>query len=361
MSNCSTTLTVGMDLGDKKHMIAIVDGAGNLVDKTSCSNTADGVKKFFSHFLEPLNVTVVMESGTHSPWLSRLIESLGFKVLVGNARKLRAIWQSDVKDDSRDCEMLARIGRVDPSLLYPIHHRGKEAQADLSTLRARDALVSARTSLIGTCRGLVKSWGARLPKCSADSFGTAVVEDIPDELVPAILPLTEQISEMTQHIKNYNYQLAQTTAQKYPEARLLTQVSGVGPIVSLAFILTVEDAHRFDKNRMIGPFLGLTPKRDQSGETDKALPITKAGDEFVRRLLAQSAQYILGHHGPDCDLRKHGQKIAQKGGKAGKKKAVTAVSRKLAVLLLHLWKTGDVYDPFYKQTAKQNKKARKAA
>lgn len=361
MSNCSTTLTIGMDIGDKKHWIATVDGSGDLIDKTTCSNTAESVKKFFARFPEPQNVTVVMEAGTHSPWLSRLIEDMGFEVLVANARKVRAIWQSDVKDDSRDCEMLARIGRFDRQLLHPIHHRGKEAQAALSILRARDALVSARTALIGTCRGLVKSWGGRLPKCSADSFGTAVVEDIPDELLPAILPLVEQVGHMTQRIKNYNYHLTRITEEHYPEARLLTQVSGVGPIVSLAFILTVENPHRFDKNRMIGPFLGLTPKRDQSGETDKALPITKAGDEFVRRLLAQSAQYILGHHGPDCDLRRHGQKIAQKGGKAGKKKAVTAVSRKLAVLLLHLWKTGDVYDPFYKQTAKQNNKARKAA
>jgi transposase len=349
-----------MDLGDKTHWLATIDGSGDLIDKTTCSNTAESVKTFFARFPEPQRVTVVMEAGTHSPWLSRHIEDLGCEVLVANARKVRAIWQSDVKDDSRDCEMLARIGRFDQRLLHPIRHRGKAAQAALSILRTRDALVSARTSLISTCRGLVKSWGARLPKCSADSFSAAVVEDIPDELVPAVLPLVEQIGEMTQRIKNYNFLLRQITEKHYPEAHLLAQVSGVGPICSLAFVLTVEDPHRFERNRSIGAFLGLTPRRDQSGDTDKALPITKAGDGFVRRLLAQSAQYILGPHGPDCDLRRHGLKIAQKG-KAGKKKAVTAVSRKLAVLLLHLWKTGDVYDPFHKQTVKQHGKARKAA
>ena len=355
MDNYNATFTVGIDIGDKKHWLAVLDHSGNLLDKTVCANTAAAVKKFFSRFKNPAGVMVVMETGTHSPWLSRHIEGLGFRVCVANARKVRAIWQSDVKDDSRDCEMLARLGRFDMKLLYPIHHRGEKAQAALSILRARDVLVSARTSLIGTCRGLVKSWGARLPKCSADSFANTVIDDIPDELGSALLPLVDQIGKMTQGIKNYNYRLNKIAEEQYPEAQLLMQPAGVGPITSLAFILTIEDPNRFQNNRAIGPFLGVTPKRDQSGETDKALPITKAGDAFLRRLLSQSAQFILGPFGPDCDLRRHGLKIAQKGGKAAKKKAVTAVSRKLAVLLLHLWKTGDVYDPFHKQSMKKAK------
>ncbi len=357
MNQFSTELTVGMDLGDKQHWIAIFDESGSVTEKTTCANTAKHVQNFFRRFTTPSQVTIGMESGTHSPWLSRLLEEMGFRVLVGNARKLRAIWQSDVKDDSHDCEMLGRIARFDPSLLYPIHHRGERAQAALSILRARNALVSTRTLLINTCRGLVKSWGSRLPKCSADAFANIVLDSLPDELIPALLPLVEQIGEMTQRLKNYDYHLTRITGHQYPEASLLTQVSGVGPIVSLAFILTIEDPRRFKNNRSVGSFLGLTPRRDQSGQTDKALPITKAGDEFLRRLLSQSANYILGPLGPDCDLRRHGQKIAQKGGKAGKKKAVTAVSRKLAILLLHLWKTGAVYDPFYKQSMKSRRAA----
>jgi len=355
MDNYSTKLTIGMDLGDKKHWIAILDESGNLTEKTTCVNTAECIQNFFRRFDTPSQITIGMESGTHSPWLSRLLEKMGFRVLIGNARKLRAIWQSDVKDDGRDSIMLARIARFDPSLMHPIYHRGEKAQADLAILRARDALVSARTSLINTCRGLVKSWGSRLPSCSADAFAKVVPGSVPEELEMAVMPLVKQIGDLTQRIKAYDRRLAEISSREYPETAILTQVTGVGPVTSLAFVLTVENPERFTKNRSIGPFLGLTPKRDQSGETDKDLPITKAGDEFVRRLLAQSAQFILGPFGPDCELRRHGERIRQKGGKASNKKAVTAVSRKLAVLLLHLWKTGDNYDPFHRQTIKNKK------
>lgn len=355
MDNYSTKFTVGMDLGDKHHKITILDGQGNVSEKNTCINTAKHVQDFFRRFSTPSEVTVGMESGTHSPWLSRLLEEMGFRILVGNARKLRAIWQSDVKDDSRDSIMLARIARFDPSLLYPIHHRGKKAQAHLAVLRARDALVSGRTALINTCRGLVKSWGSRLPLCSADAFAKTVIDSVPEELHMAVMPVIKQIGEMTQRIRAYDKRLEEISSREYPETAILSQIQGVGPVTSLAFVLTVEDPQRFTKNRSIGPFLGLTPKRDQSGETDKELPITKAGDEFLRRLLTNSAQFILGPFGPDCDLRRHGERILRKGGKASKKKAVTAVSRKLAVRLMHLWKTGETYEPFHKQTKKQKK------
>ena len=138
----------------------------------------------------------------------------------------------------------------------------------------------------------------------------------------------------------------------YPETLTLREITGVGPVTALAYVLTLEDPTRFNKSRDVGPYLGLTPKRDQSGKTDKALSISKAGNTYLRRLLVGSAHYILGPFGPDCDLRRYGTRIASRGGKAAKRKAVVAVARKLAVLMHQLWKNKATYDPFYKNCLK---------
>ncbi len=134
---------------------------------------------------------------------------------------------------------------------------------------------------------------------------------------------------------------------KYPEAKLLQQVNGVGPITALAFVLTLESPHRLRSNRDVGPFLGLVPKKDSSGDMDKELSITKAGNKYLRRLLVGCAQYILGHFGEDCDLRRFGERIIERSPtKSNKRKAVVATARKLAVLLHSIWLNGSEYKPF---------------
>ncbi len=123
-------------------------------------------------------------------------------------------------------------------------------------------------------------------------------------------------------------------------------------MTALSFVLVLEDSGRIENSRSVGPFLGLTPKRDQSGQTDKQLRITKAGNAYLRRLLVQCAQYILGEFGPDCDLRRFGLKLAERGGKNAKRRAVVAVARKLAVVMHHLWKVGGDYDPLHQRNRK---------
>jgi len=357
----NTFRTIGMDQGDKKHVLCVLNEDGEVVLRTTVRNRVDCLAKFFDQFDEPARVLVVMESGTHSPWISHLLSGWGFEVMVGNARKLRAIYQSDRKNDDRDAEMLARIGRFDPGLLYPIQHRSMSAQADLSIIRARDAIVRCRTDLINCARGLVKSNGGRLPSCSSDAFASKAADHVPPELAPAINPLLSQISSMTAEIRRYDRCIERLCEHAYPETAVLRQISGVGCLTSLAFVLTLEDPTRFPKNRAVGAFLGLTPKQDQSGDTDKALPISKAGDAYMRRLLSQSSNYILGAFGPDCDLRRFGERIFARGGKAAKRRAVTAVSRKLSVLLLHLWKTQEDYEPFHRQLKNTTETAKQAA
>lgn len=347
-------ITVGMDMGDKKHSVCILDADGEVKKRIRIANTAMAIGKTFG---ELPSCRVALEAGTCSGWISRLLEGMGHEVLVGNPRKLRVIWDSDEKDDDRDAEMLARIARFDPHLLYPIHHRGQEAQTDLAVIKARDILIKARTTLIAHARGTVKTLGQRIPPCSAEAFHHRLLEQMPAELMPALEPLMKSIEELTIRIRHYDKVIDKMGSEKYPETESIRAISGVGPITALAFILTLEEHLRFNKSRDVGPYLGLVPKRDKSGQVDKQLGITKAGNDYLRRLLVGSAQYILGPFGPDCDLRRFGLKLAARGGKNAKRRAVVAVARKLAVMMHHLWKSGDKYEPLHQQKYKQKKAA----
>lgn len=341
--------TVGMDMGDKNHNVCVLDAQGQVVTRSEVANTSQGIRKQFAK-LEPCRVA--MEAGTHSGWVSRILEELGHEVLVGNPRKLRAIWESDKKDDTRDAEMLARIARFDPQLLYPIHHRGKETHCDLAVIKGRDMLVKLRAALVTHARGTVKALGQRISPCSAECFHLRLNEEMPAELRPALEPVMKSIEELTVRIRHYNKLIETMGAKEYPQTEGLRAISGVGPVTALAFVLTLEESARFAKSRDVGSFLGLTPRRDQSGQSDKQLRITKAGDAYLRRLLVGSAQYILGAFGPDCDLRRFGLKLSERGGKNGKRRAVVAVARKLAVLMHRLWASGATYDPLHQQNRK---------
>lgn len=335
-------MAIGVDLGDKYSQVCVLDEAGAVVEEARIATTQRAFERYFAR-REPSRVAI--EAGTHSPWVSRLLGQLGHTCIVANPRKLRLIYENDSKNDRVDAEYLARLTRVDPKLLSPIHHRSAGAQVDLQALRARDALVRARTLLVNTVRGSVKPFGHRLPKCSAEAFPSKVAPHIPKELWPALSPLLDTIGEMTAKIRRFDKQLEAKAKESYPATEVLMQPSGVGPITALAFLLTIEDPKRFKKSRAVGSFVGLRPKRSESGESDPQLRITKAGNSFLRRLLVQAAQYILGPFAPDSDLRRWGRTLAQRGGKNAKKRAVVAVARKLAVLLHRLWLTSEVYDP----------------
>lgn len=286
---------------------------------------------------------VVIEVGTHSPWVSRLLSELDHEVIVANPRKVRLISANNSKDDDVDAELLARLGRVDPKLLSPIQHRGKDAQADLAVIRSRSELVDARVMLVNHARGSVKSSGDRLPTSSTDAFAAKMEPLIPEELRPALAPVLACIAQLTVEIKKATKMIATEMLERYPDAELLRQVNGVGPITAVAYILTLEDPKRFKKSRKAGAYLGLRPAKKKSGKKDPELRITKAGNTYLRRLLINCAHHILGPLGKDSDLRNWGLHLASRGKKNAKKRAVVATARKLAVLLHRLWTTGEEY------------------
>jgi transposase len=333
-------MTIGLDVSDRYCHTCVLDAAGEIAEQSKLATKPDAVRCYFSS-REPSRVA--LEVGTHSPWISRLLEECGHEVLVANPRKLRAIYENDAKDDQVDAEYLARIARLDPKLLRAIRHRSLHTQQDLAVIRGRDALVRSRTQLINHVRGAVKAQGLRLPSSSPRTIHKHAAT-FPAAVQSALCPLLQMITSANEQIDIYDCRILDLQ-ERYPETQLLQQVHGVGPLTATTYVLTLENPERFTRSRHVGTYLGLVPKRDQSGDGDPQLRITKAGSPMLRRLLVSCAHYILGPFGKDCDLRRHGLMLAARGGKNAKKRAVVAVARKLAVLLHHLWITGEVYEP----------------
>jgi transposase len=336
---------VGIDVGDRYSQLCVLSmKTGEVLEEARVATTREAVRRWFGG---RGRMRVALEVGKHSPWISRLLAELGHEVVVANPRKVRLIWENRKKRDKVDARYLARLARVDLELLHAVKHRSEQAQVDLAVVRARDALVKARTGLINHVRGAVKSLGYSLPKCDAKQFGKRNGKEVPKALRPALMALVKEIEQLSEQIANYDRQLATMARSRYPETSLLRQVGGVGTLTALAFRLTLDDPARFANSRAVGAFVGLVPRCEDSGEMTPQLRISKEGDGLLRRLLVQCGHYILGPFGQDCDLRRHGERIAARGGKNAKKRAAVAVARKLAVLLHHLWRRERTYDPLF--------------
>ena len=335
-------MTIGLDLGDRVTHLCVLDEAGAAVERRQVATRPESLRRALASYPPS---RVVLEVGTHSPWVSRVVTEVGHEAVVANPRRLAVIYANESKNDRVDAEALARVGRLDPKLLRPIQHRGAQCQADRALLRSRDALVRSRTALVSHVRASVKAMGGRLPSSSSAAFARRMGKELPAELREALEPLLEVIQGLTDRIRAYEREIRKRCETQYPETKQLSQVDGVGALTALAFVLCIEDPRRFACSRTVGAFLGMRPRQRQSGERDPQLGITKAGDMDVRRLLVGSAHYILGPFGPDSDLRRFGLRLIARGGPGAKQRAVVAVARKLAVLLHRLWVTGEVYEP----------------
>jgi len=226
-------------------------------------------------------------------WSNYCILGLGGEALMEGRKRRRR------KNDRIDAVKLARLGRVDPKALYPIQHRSTEVREDLLVIRVRDSLVESRTKLISTVRGMVKTMGARVQGCSSVSFSAKAAEQIPAEVRETLEPLLRLIQTLSEEIKSYEKRIEKLGSEKYMDTKLLRQVNGVGPVTSLAYVVTLETPQRFKRSRDVGPYLGLVPQQEDSGDSQPQLGISKAGDRMLRKLLVGSAHYILGPFGPD--------------------------------------------------------------
>jgi transposase len=343
--------TIGIDVGDQVCDLCSLDYTGEGVRFAQVKTTQEAIR---AHFAQETPARVVLEVGTHSPWMARLLKELGHEVLVANPSRMKEgrKKRGRKKSDRTDAERLARLGRSDPELLCPIEHRSEEDQAALARLRARDALVGSRTALINTVRGQVKALGARLSRCSGPAFSKHVYDELPPLLRPALVPLLETIQVLTVQIRRFDKEIEDALEGNDVAQRLLA-IGGVGPLTVYCFLHVIGNPKRFKRSRTVGDYVGLTPRLEESGGrgTGPELSISKAGDEMLRCLLVQCAHYILGPFGADCDLRRFGMRLMRGGqSKRAKNTAVVAVARKLAVLMHHLWVSGQDYEPVHDAT-----------
>ena len=202
----------------------------------------------------------------HSPWVSRALSEWGHEVIVAHAGRVRLIGESRKKDDRLDAQTLARLARIDPQLLCPVKHRSAKAQADLTVIRARAGLVRARTALVNTARSrLAKSYGERLRGCNVRNMNPEKAQGLSPELRSALEPLLAGIESLSERICEYNERIEKLAQESYPQAAQLKQVKGVGTLIALTFLLTLEDAHRFRKSRDVGCYLGFAAGTEKLG------------------------------------------------------------------------------------------------
>jgi transposase len=336
---------IGVDLGDIYCDVCVLDAAGEIVEEARVRTTESALR----HRFEGLDRTrIALEVGTHSPWISRLLESCGHEVIVANPSRLSR--RQRRKNNRRDAELLARQARTDPKQLEPIRHRSQVAQIDLSLIRTRQLYVRQRTRMVSHVRGAAKAIGERIPKSlRPDAFDRRARQAVPESLRRGLNGVLNVIGQLNTQILVCDREIVRLCRESYPETERLRQVYGVGPVTALTYVLTLEDPSRFERSRDVGPYLGLVPDQQASGDRDPELSITKTGDRMLRTFLVQCAHCILGRRAPDSDLRRWGQALAAKGGKSAKKRAIVAVARKLAILLHRLWVSGETYEP-HRQT-----------
>ena len=265
-------LTIGLDLGDRFSSYCVLDENGEIVLEQKLSTTPEAMKQTFGRMPRS---RIAMETGTHSPWVSRVLTELGHEVIVAHAQKVRLIVKSRRKDDRLDARTLARLARIDPELLTPVQHRSAQAQLHLAEIRARAGLVSARTALVNAARGLVKSYGERLRKCGTQQVRREITGGLSPGLRGALEPLLREVESLNERIQEYDRRIEKMAKETYPETMLLKQVKGVGDLMALAYVLTLEDPHRFRKSRDAGCFVGLQPGRRNSGESEPQMRISR--------------------------------------------------------------------------------------
>jgi len=333
--------TIGADVSDRTTKICVMTkadgGERRIVVETTCATTKAGFEEAFSKF--DRSWPVVFETGTHCRWMDRLFRRMGFKTIVGNPGKIPSITKSNTKNDRNDARELARLAIADPAMLHPVFLRDEVYQQMLRFHHARNVLLSQRTQTINQIRGFAKSMGYRIECSSTEKFHELGKADWPRELEECAWPLMGVIKTVNLKIKAYDKLIARLAER--PEFKPMVErvrvVYGVGTIGSTVFVAAIGGRpDRFDRVRDIGPYFGMIPKQDQSGDDDKQLHITHAGPEIVRTALVECAGVVMMEKSKDTDLKLKGLRIAMRGGKIARKKAKVAVARGLAVAMLAL-------------------------
>lgn len=336
-------LYAGLDVSLKEISICVVDHDGAVVARGVCPADPEGVAGWLrTRALSP--VRLVHESGMLSIWLQRGLARLGMPAVCVDARKAHKSLSARVnKSDATDAEGLAHLART--GWFTPVHIRSEEADRLRTLIGARERLIRLRKDLEGHIRGVLKSFGVRMTgvgkgrqrQAFRDQLAAAgetdpLLRTIADGFIAAHATLCQAAADLDAAVKQ--------RARAHPVARRLMTIPGVGPVVSLSFIALIDDPTRFGKSADVGAFLGLTPRRHQSGEMDWSGRVSKCGDGAMRGLLFEAASCLIRQVRRFSALKSWAVRLA---GRRGFRKAAVATARKIAVLMLTLWKTETDY------------------
>jgi transposase len=308
----------GIDLHSKSSQVTVVDEEGEVLGRATIPTTRAGLVRWFGR---RERMRMLLEASGSSPWVVRVLAELGHEVDVIDPRRVRLIAQSTLKTDRIDADTLAELARLRIKLRTLVWQRSEASQRQRGHLRVRRALVEARARFIVTIRGLLRSFGVRVASCRSDRFAARCqATAIPPELSEVITPLLAAIRDLDARVAAMD-EVVEQVGHLYPAVESFQDIPGVGPVVALAYLLSVEDPSRFRRSRDVPGYLGLRPNLRASADVVRRGRITKEGDADVRRLLVQAAH---------AHLRAH-----------------------VDTALMHrLWITGEVYQPFPHDTAK---------
>lgn len=333
---------IGVDVSDRESKICVMNrdcGMNSVIIETTCATTKEGFGECFDKF--DRSWPVVFETGTHCRWMKQHFESLGFSTVVANPAEVKLIVDSNAKSDKSDARKLARLALAGFDLLKPVKLRDEIYQRMLRYHESRLLLIECRNSMICQVRCYAKSCGFRIPECAAEKFHETDKSLWPTEFEQMIWPTMDAIKTLNQKIAAFNVmikELAEQPAFKKQVDRA-REVHGVGLIGATVLIAAIGgDVDRFEHARDIGPYIGMVPKKSQSGDSDPQLGMTKAGNELVRKVLVECANVVMKSNARDTDLKLKGLRISSRGGKIARKKAKIAVARGIAVQIVALLK-----------------------
>ena len=330
-------LYLGIDLASKMTALCLMSETGEVVREAMVPTEEAEFRMFLKN---ETGYRCVVEASPLAEWVSGVLEGMGHAVVVIDPRKAKAVIQTKKKTDILDARNLARMART--GWYTAVHRKSPEARLLRSHLKARDGLLRIARAMNSQIRGLLRSHGVRLGAVSETDF-PAHVREVTARRVPALSPVLEPlIAAWTQAVeKAKTLKMAIAALGKASEVQeRLQSVPGVGPLIAATFVATLDTPSRFRSASQVAAYLGLVPRVHQSGETEYHGRVTKEGDSLLRTLLIEGAVVLLTRTRESCSLKRWGLRLARKKGMA---KAAVAVARKMAMLLFHLWKSGEAF------------------
>ena len=333
-------LFVGLDVSLEKTAVCVLNEHGKIVKEAEVASEPEVLARWIG--TQPGRIAAVgLEAGPLSQWLHRGLSVAGLDVVLMETRQVKgALKAMPIKTDRRDAEGIARLLHL--GWFRPVHCKSVSAQEVRALLTARKAVQQGMLALEMSLRGLLRNFGLKVGAISRGRFehrirelasGNAMLDAATEPMLRARATLRHELAGLERHVRGL--------AQEDEVCRRLMSMPGIGAVVALTFRSAVDDPARFKSSKKVGPWAGLTPSRSQSGERDVSGHITKAGDAGLRRALCQAATVMM-NRGPSTWLRTWATRIARR---RGRKCAMVALARRIAVVLHRMWRDGTMFQP----------------